>query len=345
MPATASRNARVDRPYSLVVAATGYALPEERVDNREFARRSRSQFSAIDELAEQSATRARRWCAPHETAWTLAHRACLDAFSRCPDLLEEIDVVIAVSSTILPALHPCEPENAGNSELAPLVLRDVLRRDCLSIDLKGNCSGFLRALEVMDGLLAVPGRRAGLIVCAEQASRLATAETNRSSFSFIAADAAGTMVLQRRVREPGTAVEGLLDYCGTTHVNTLDLAGVGPDGNSIVMKGSTAAAAVGSAMIRQAQTLLDRNALSVADIDWFVPLQGHRRMVASVSEALGFPEAKVLWNAQDHGFSGSASIPATLAELTAAGTIRERALVLATATGAGLHSAAALLRL
>ncbi len=338
-----SASARSGLGYSVEFASLGYALPTDVVDNDEFVRRCHATLEADPaEIARHSRMRTRRWCADGENSWTLAREAASNALRAVPGLAREIDVVIATSSTTMPVLHAPEPERPGHADLATLVVRDVLGRSCLGLDVKAcYCTGFVRALQVADGLLGNSRYRAALIVCTEQASRLATAETNRSSFVFIVGDGAGAAVLRRR---PYSGDTGLLDYNGVTDAEHLDLVGVGPDGQSMVMRGSRAAEVVAQVLVSRARELLERNKLQAADIDWLLPIQGHPAALDVLGTALGIDRNKILWSGDVTGFSGSASIPVALARHVAAGQVRRGQLVLSVAAGAGLNSAGALYR-
>ncbi len=338
-----SHNARDGLDYAVEFAALGYAYPQEVVDNREFLRRAHLPGDADPaELARSTRMTSRYWCGPQESSWTLARRAARSALDAVPELRHEIDAVLVTSSTTMPVLHPPEAERPGYADLATLIVRDVLGRPCLGLDLKAcYCTGFLRALQVADGLLGNANYRAVLVVSTEQGSRLATAGTNRSSFTYIVGDAAGVAVLRRR---PKGEEAGILDYGGTTDASRLDLVGVGPDGMSMVMRGSAAAEAVAEVLVARARELLDRNKLSAADIDWVLPIQGHPAVIEALATETGLPPDRIPWSGGVTGFSGSASIPSALARLVEDGRVTRGQLILSVAAGAGLNSAGALYR-
>jgi 3-oxoacyl-[acyl-carrier-protein] synthase-3 len=95
-------------------------------------------------------------------------------------------------------------------------------------------------------------------------------------------------------------------------------------------------------MVRCAGTLMARNHLSPRTIDWLLPIQTHAGVVAEVARALEWPEEKILWFGDVHGFSGSASIPSCLSEQIGRGTIRRGQSILSLAVGAGMNCAGAL---
>jgi 3-oxoacyl-[acyl-carrier-protein] synthase-3 len=122
----------------------------------------------------------------------------------------------------------------------------------------------------------------------------------------------------------------------------MDWVGIGPDAASTIMRGARAGEATVAMMIECARELLQRNGLTPGDLDWFLPLQTHARVVESVRRAIECPKDKLLWAGDRTGLSGSASIPAAFAEHSANGTIRKGDLVLSVAVGAGMNCAGAL---
>jgi 3-oxoacyl-[acyl-carrier-protein] synthase-3 len=236
--------------------------------------------------------------------------------------------------------HPSDRSNCAFADLSPLVLQQLGRADGLGLDIKAcYCSGFLRGVQVVDGLLANPNYRAALLVAAEQGSRFALAETNRSSFCYIVSDAAGAVAFRRREPKERT---GVVDYCGYSDVDKLSWVGIGPDAASIIMMGSRAGEATLDMLAKCARTLLSRNGHTPESVDWLVPIQTHAGVVDELCRRIEWPREKLLWFGDQYGFSGSASIPACLAEQMQNGTIRKGQLVLSLAVGAGMNCAGAL---
>jgi 3-oxoacyl-[acyl-carrier-protein] synthase-3 len=322
------------------IVATGWAYPSERVDNATYLSRCRFTLPDPAQLAVETRVSARMWCAPDENTWTLARAATDSALASAPELRDEIDLVVVASGTTMPVLHPPDADNPGMADLAPLVIRHLQRDGVLGLDVKAcYCTGFLRGLQVADAIVLRSGLRAALVIASEQGSRFAVAETNRSTFCFIMADAAGAVVIRRG---PRAERRGILDHVGSTDASRFDWVGIGPDAASTVMRGTRAAAATHEMLVSAARTVLARNHVTAADVDWLLPIQTHAGVVEEMRAALQWPASKLLWFGDVTGFSGSASIPACLAEQRARGTVRPGDLVLSVAVGAGMNGAAAL---
>lgn len=343
MSVFAGTNARRGMPHSSVVAATAFAYPSELVTNEAYAERCRfTPTTSFAELAVESGMKTRRWCLPHENTRTLTDAVVKKLTALHPELTREVDVVVVASGTTLNLAHPSDPTNRVVADLSPFVLEGLGRPLALGLDIKAcYCSGFLRGVQVVDGLLANENYRAALLVAVEQGSRFAVAPSNRSSFCFIVGDAAGAVIFRRSERREGA---GILDYCGHTEVDKWSWVGIGEDAASITMLGSQAANATRELLVACGRTLLRRNGLSPRDVTWLLPIQTHAGLLGAVTRELEWPSERVLWFGDVNGFSGSASIPSCLAEQLDQGRVRPGDLVLSLAVGAGLNCAGALYR-
>jgi 3-oxoacyl-[acyl-carrier-protein] synthase III len=335
-----TENARRGLGYVSELVAVTHAYPSELVDNDEYLRRCLFALNSPETLAQETRMRTRYWCTPEENTATMTRAAISRLTEQRPELMAEIDAVVVASGTTMTMAHPSDPQNCAFADLSPLVLAQLGKTRALGLDIKAcYCTGFLRGLQVADGLLGNANYRSVLVVAAEQGSRFSVAPSNRSSFCFIVGDAAGAVVLRRSPPRPRT---GILDFFGYTDVEKSSWVGIGEDAASIIMLGSRAGEATQSMLLDCAQTLLARNQLHEQDIDWFIPIQTHAGLLEATRTQLGLPAAKLLWRGGERGFSGSASIPSCLSEHVASGVVKKGDLILSLAVGAGMNCAGAL---
>ena len=334
-------SARQGATFASAIIGAGHSYPSDAVDNETYLRRCRFPVTADSaSLAAETRMKTRRWCLPEEDTATMTHAAVANLLARHPGLEHEIDVVVVASGTTMTMAHPSDRTNRAFADLSPLVLQQLGRADGLGLDIKAcYCTGFLRGVQVVDGLLANPNYRAALLVAAEQGSRFAVAETNRSSFCYIVSDAAGAVAFRR---VPPRDRVGIVDYCGYSDVDKLSWVGIGPDAASIIMMGSRAGEATLDMLTKCARTLMDRNALTSRTIDWLLPIQTHAGLIDELCRRLEWPSEKLLWSGDVTGFSGSASIPACLSQRIQSGTIQKGQSILSVAVGAGMNCAGAL---
>ena len=93
-----------------------------------------------------------------------------------------------------------------------------------------------------------------------------------------------------------------------------------------------------------AQRLLERHALTGADLDLFVSHQANRRIIEATAERLGLAPEKVVINLERYGNTTAGTIPLALADARADGRLKKGDLVLLTSVGAGFTVGAILLR-
>jgi 3-oxoacyl-[acyl-carrier-protein] synthase-3 len=335
-----TENARRGLGYVSEIVAVTHAYPSELVDNEEYLRRCRFALSSPETLVRETRMRTRLWCEAHENTATMTRAAVARLCEERPELVAEIDAVVVASGTTMTMAHPSDPQNCAFADLSPLVLAQLGKTRALGLDIKAcYCTGFLRGLQVADGLLGNANYRSVLVLAAEQGSRFSVASSNRSSFCFIVGDAAGAVVLRRSPPRPRA---GIVDFFGYTDVEKLSWVGIGDDAASIIMLGSRAGEATQSMLLECAQTLLSRNHLRERDVDWLIPIQTHAALLDSTRDQLGLPASKLLWLGGQRGFSGSASIPSCLSEHVESGVVKKGDLILSLAVGAGMNCAGAL---
>ena len=91
-------------------------------------------------------------------------------------------------------------------------------------------------------------------------------------------------------------------------------------------------------------SILERNSLSVSDLDIFISHQANRRIIEAASDRLGIDPDKVLINIDRYGNTTAATIPLATADAIQQGRLKKGDLVLYAAAGAGYTVGAALLR-
>lgn len=93
------------------------------------------------------------------------------------------------------------------------------------------------------------------------------------------------------------------------------------------------------------QSVLQRNGVSVEDLDLIVPHQANKRINELVGQKLGVPADKVVHNIEKYGNTTAASIPLALSEAIQQGRAKKGDLILMPAFGSGFTWGAALVRL
>jgi 3-oxoacyl-[acyl-carrier-protein] synthase-3 len=89
---------------------------------------------------------------------------------------------------------------------------------------------------------------------------------------------------------------------------------------------------------------LDKAGLEYEDISLFVPHQANLRIISSIADRLRLDQSKVFIDIEKYGNTSAASIPIALCEAIDQGRVKDGDNLLFIAFGAGLTSAAAILK-
>jgi 3-oxoacyl-[acyl-carrier-protein] synthase III len=226
------------------------------------------------------------------------------------------------------------------------LLADILdARDAAAYDLLAGCTGFMYALAQAYGMIAAGLAETALVVGGDVLSRILD-WTDRSTLVLFG-DGAGAVVLQK-VENPGfLGFELGADGGGGIH---LSLPGSGSrrmedaTGNGYVhMNGREVFKFATRVLVSSAQAVLDRCAVSVDDIDVYIPHQANVRIMDHAAQKLGIPRDRMVVNVDRYGNTSSGSIPLALVDAQGQGRLREGDLVLMTGMGAGLTWGSALM--
>ncbi len=266
---------------------------------------------------------------------TVAAQHALDAAGVGPD---EVDCLMLATAS--PDL--LVPNSASRVQLR------LGNRTAAASDINVGCCGFLYALAAANGLIATGVHRRVLVIGAERLTPILDWTKRDSAILF--GDGAGAVVL-----EGGASKEGIqsaflaCDPEPGAALMAADLGGVHPPARKeqpydLRFDGREVFRHAVPGMVSAAQEALARAGMTIGDIDLLVPHQANLRIVEAVGKKLLIEEGNVFTNLQRYGNTSAASIPLALCEALEAGRVAPAATLLFAAFGAGLTSAAAVLR-
>ena len=220
-------------------------------------------------------------------------------------------------------------------------------------DLVAACSGLLYGLTTASQLIASGSQSRVLVIGADTMSRIVNYEDRATCVLF--GDGAGALLLEPC--EDGEDV-GLIDFQheidgsggdflympagGSRRPATHDT--VDEKAHFVHQDGRQVYRYAVSKMTEICQTLLERNGLTIDDIDLLIPHQANARIITAVAERLKLPLDKTVINIQDYGNTTGGTIPLATRDALAAGRLKQGDLVLMAAVGAGLTAGGALWR-
>ena len=213
-------------------------------------------------------------------------------------------------------------------------VQHALGLSCGAFDVNAACSGFVYALTVAHGLIAM-GSSKVLIIGTDTLSRITDWSDRNTAILF--ADGSGAVVLEA-VDGPGQMLAWDIDADGSAEDSLYaDLGGF------IQMEGKDVFRKAVRIMVDSATKSLTAAGLTADDVDVVIPHQANIRIIQAACERLGIPMEKASTVLHYTGNTSSASIPLALVDAANAGKIKKGDTVLLVGFGAGMTAASALI--
>ena len=316
----------------------GTAVPEQRLTNADLERR----VDTNDEwIVERTGIRERRVARADETTASLAADAAAAAIKHAGLTPDAVDLLVVAT---------CTPEQPLPHTGA--FVGDKLGITCGSFDLTAACAGFLYGLVVGSSMIAAGGVEHVVVVGSETLTRITDPDDRGTCILF--GDGAAAFVLGPSPDDG----PGLLSWelgCDGSAINLLEITTGGsrrPATPETIAAGEQFMQMNGPEVFRRAirivvdstRSALERAAVDVADIAWFVPHQANIRIIEAAAGRLGIPAERTLVNIDRYGNTSAASIPLVLAEAADDGRLDDGDLILLSGFGAGMTWGSAVLQ-
>lgn len=301
-----------------IVTGWGMAVPNKVVTNQDLSTRMDTNDAWI---RERTGIRERRIGG---TTSGLAIEAGLAALERAGRGPEEIDGLVLATTT---------PDQIVPGTSA--TVQDAIGIRAGAFDVNAACTGFVYAMIVAHGLLAVGAKRL-LVIGSDTLSRIT--DWDDRSVAILVGDGAGAVVLEA-VDGPGQLLAWNMGADGSLrHLLYCD------HGGNLVMNGKEIFRKAVAMVIESAQKAVDEAGLTIDDIDLLVPHQANLRIISAACQRLGIPESKAAIVIDRFGNTSSASIPLALVDALDTGRLKKGDNVLMTGFGGGMTWASAVLR-
>ncbi len=235
---------------------------------------------------------------------------------------------------------------------ACLVQDKIGAKGAWGFDVSAGCSGFVFALQA-GAKLVESGAHAKVLVIGADANTRMTDYTDRST-CVLFGDGAGAVLL-----EPAEEGEiGLIDFVhevdgsGGVALNLKGGGSLNPSTHETIDAGMHFIYQDGQAVYKFAvrkmaevtTRVLDRNGVTGADLDCFIPHQANKRIITATADRLGMDPERVIINIEKYGNTSGGTIPLAMETAVEQGKLKKGDLVLLAAVGAGFTVGAALLR-
>jgi 3-oxoacyl-[acyl-carrier-protein] synthase III len=341
------------------IAGIGKYVPENIVTNNDLT----EYIETSDEwIQERTGIKERRYAhRTQETTTTMGIKAAEIALQRAGITAQDVDFIIF--ATLSPDYY--------FPGCGVLLQREMKMKEIGALDIRNQCSGFVYAISVADQFIKTGMYKNILIVASEKHSFGLDFTTRGRNISVIFGDGAGAIVLQptekqgilsTHLHSDGESAELLAMFNPGTHANhwvkepvaDFDeaLRGEMFMSHTMLEKAQNFPTMDGPAVFKKAviklpETImesLEKNNLTIADIDMLIPHQANLRIAQFVQQKLKLSDEQVFNNIDKYGNTTAASIPIALCEAWEAGKIKEGDLVCLAAFGSGFTWGSALLR-
>ena len=307
------------------IRGTGRCVPENIITNQDLAK-------IVETSDEWITTRTGIQHRHHSTTESHAD-LCLAA---AKSALEKAGVAPAeIGAVIVATVTP----GTACPSAACLLQRDLgLPQDIPCFDLNAACTGFLFALHTMECLLNASPRKFGLVVGAEQLSRVINWEDRGTCILF--GDGAGAAVVE--CREGWPSISAVLGAKGDDELLRLPGLETGERG-FIAMDGKKVFKFAVETVPACIDAVLEKAGKTVDDVDFFVFHQANARIIDLAVRKYHIPAEKYYKNISEYGNTAAASVPLVLSELQDQGRIGPGSRMLVVAFGGGLTWGGALI--
>jgi 3-oxoacyl-[acyl-carrier-protein] synthase III len=299
------------------IEAIAHSLPARVLTNEEL----KADFPGWDfqQLEKAAGVFSRRVCSDNETALDFALRAC-EQLDNCGSLKRhDIDAVVFCTQTPDYIMPPNSCLLHGKLELKPEVL---------AFDINLGCSGYMYGLQVADSLIQSGAVDRVLLATSDTSTRYIHPGDRATRCLF--GDGGAVTVLARSQNGPG-----IRDIaCGTagkyyrrvmipaggmrtmrspeTRQETVDDSGNVVTAENLHMDGLGVLSFFNSAVPAAVRKILERNHLTIDEIDLFIFHQASQVALDTLLRVLRIPPEKMVYDLSDVGNLTSSSIPVAL---------------------------------
>lgn len=318
-----------------VIAGCGAYLPARIVTNYELAQRVDTSHEWI---VQRTGIHQRHIADDREKTSDLAIAAAHDAIESSGLSAADIDLVILATAT---------PDHTFPST-ATMVQASLGITRGAAFDVHAVCSGFIYALNVADNFVRLGQADNVLVIGAETFSRILDWEDRSTCVLF--GDGAGALVLSAATGAGNSADRGVLATCLHSDGRQHDLLFVdgGPSSSRTVGHVRMEGREVFKHAVRNLSSVigevLEAAQLDRSEVDWLVPHQANRRIIATTAKKLELPDDKIVMTIDRHGNTSAASVPLALNDAVRDGRITTGDVVILEAMGGGLTWGASAIR-
>lgn len=318
-----------------VVTGSGAHLPARVVTNHELARRVDTSHEWI---VQRTGIHRRHVAGEGEKTSDLAAAAAQAAIDGAGLAADDIDMIVLATAT---------PDQTFPSTATVVQAALGMSRGA-AFDVHAVCSGFVYAVNLADNFIRLGQAGNVLVIGAETFSRILDWDDRSTCVLF--GDGAGALVFSAAEGKGDSTDRGVLSNCLHSDGRLHDLLYVdgGPSSTQTVGHLRMDGREVFRHAVKKLSEVIDE-ALAAAglgheDVNWLVPHQANKRIIASTARRLKLPDENIVVTIDRHANTSAASVPLALNEAASDGRIEKGDVVVLEAMGGGFTWGASVLR-
>jgi len=285
----------------MFINATGYYIPEKRLDNKYF-----SDISGMSEdwYYKRTGIATRVRATEKETIGLMSIEAVRNIKEKLPYDITDVDLIIFASYTPTDTV----------ATTAHVIQREFGIKNAKAFYISSACSSAINAMEIIYSFFLTNSASKALLICADRNSSYSHDDDIQSGHLW--GDAAAVFSFSNTPSSNKEAELIDIDSKGLGHI------GEGPSGISLEIKGNGLEMQYGRDVFAQAckyitqstREILRKNGYGVSDLSYFIGHQSNMRIIKQVRESLGICRDRVLTNLEELGNTGCASAPLVFAQ-------------------------------
>lgn len=318
------------------VVGIGSFLPERISTNDDMAKIVETSDAWI---VERTGIRVRHFADENTFTSTMAVKAAEEALAMAGMTGDDLDAIVLGTVT---------PDKTFPATAVYVQAALGMKHGC-AFDVVAACSGFLYSLRAADNMIRLGQAKTVLVVGSEKVSSV-TDFTDRNT-CVLFGDGAGCVVLKAEEEKGETSDRGVLDtliYSDGTFAPELCSSGGASTNHQVgyvTMNGREVFRHAAVNMADVSLEILEKNGLTLNDVDWLVPHQANIRIIEATAKRLNVSMDRIITTVDRHANTSAASIPLALAEGVKSGRLKEGQLLLLPGMGSGFTWGASLIRL
>lgn len=319
--------------YHGKIVGTGSFLPDFIVTNDDLAKVVETSDEWIYTRTGIKERRIAKDYDVHEMA-TSAGKKALEKSGLDPTELDMIVVATVTSDYSMPSV-------------ACMVQGEIGAHEAFAFDLQAACSGFVYGLDVVEQFIQTGKVKKALLIGVEKLSQVLNWQDRSTCVLF--GDGAGAVVIEATQEKAGV-IEVYNKSIGSdwrvlaSKIRHNDTPYYQQEtDNYLTMDGQQVFQFACKKVPEIFNELMEKNAITVADVDWFVLHQANSRIIERVAKKMGQPIDKFYMNIEKCGNTSAATIPIALDELNSEGKLAGKTVGIS-GFGAGLTYGAAFIQ-